>query len=744
MSKESVTDKKNNQTVFSLKPIVRQLAVVGALSLNILSADVLAFGSCTGGGNNFTCSGGPAFDLVEVGDPMVTTLLSIKLEPDFSAQDGLHITNGGNITYTDSGNELSTSAGSALTIQTINTPSNVTATVSGQVTGGTQQNNFGILSSGAAGIHTWNINGKVQGTSAAMFVEPNGGTSIININDGAIVQNTSGLSSAPALTSNHTFITGISASKKVNIQAGGQMVGSVNLKAQDKIEIVIDNQGTWNTAGSVNNFTLNNIPSNDGTHINNSGLINAAGATFTGLTSFTNSGTLSLTNNQTGNTTISGEYIGQGGTIEIDTVLGGDNPTADKLILQDTSGTSSVLVHNQGGQGAQTQKGIQIIQVNGTSGATFTLAQRVRVNGFEYKLFKGSAKQTDDGSWYLRSGPDGGGGGNDPDDPNDTDLNDSNRSYPEIGAYLGNQVVAQAMFMHQSHTRVGQTPNSAGNYRVSSTPLGWARIQAGRIESQGAQGTFSNKANTTVLLFGQDFARGSINGQDRWAVGVIAGTGYGKTSAHAKGNDVEATGKVTGYNLGIYGTWFANAQQNEGMYIDGWLQHGWYKNKVSAPLAADTKYNARNLAASIEMGYAVAVGQNQSHQFIIEPQAQLIYMHYRGNDIHEETDTTFNHKNGGHAVTRVGARISAQPLLAQSTLQPFAELNWWNGSGAKTITLNNTDISSDIPNNRVELKAGLEGSIAKNWQLWGQIGGTWGKNSYQSYQGTLGVKYNWK
>ncbi|WP_410315904.1 autotransporter outer membrane beta-barrel domain-containing protein [Klebsiella pneumoniae] len=54
-------------------------------------------------------------------------------------------------------------------------------------------------------------------------------------------------------------------------------------------------------------------------------------------------------------------------------MLGDDNAVTDKLIINgNTSGISSVLVNNIGGNGAQTLNGIEIISVNGESDGVFT------------------------------------------------------------------------------------------------------------------------------------------------------------------------------------------------------------------------------------------------------------------------------------------------------------------------------------------------------------------------------------
>src|SRR5262249_39800068 len=78
--------------------------------------------------------------------------------------------------------------------------------------------------------------------------------------------------------------------------------------------------------------------------------------------------------NSIGTLTIAGNYVGNGGTLEIEAEPGGDASAADRLVVTgDTSGSTNVRVINVGGTGAQTVAGIKVVDVGGTSAGTFTL-----------------------------------------------------------------------------------------------------------------------------------------------------------------------------------------------------------------------------------------------------------------------------------------------------------------------------------------------------------------------------------
>jgi autotransporter-associated beta strand protein/T5SS/PEP-CTERM-associated repeat protein len=116
--------------------------------------------------------------------------------------------------------------------------------------------------------------------------------------------------------------------------------------------------------------------------------------------------------NSIGQLTVNGDFIGAGGTLEIETVLGDDSSATDKLIVTgNTSGQTNVRVLNDGGAGAPTTDGIKIIEVGGTSSGTFDLLgdyihmgeQAVVAGAYAYKIKKGRVSTPSDGDWYLRS-----------------------------------------------------------------------------------------------------------------------------------------------------------------------------------------------------------------------------------------------------------------------------------------------------------------------------------------------------
>src|SRR5690606_1967212 len=140
---------------------------------------------------------------------------------------------------------------------------------------------------------------------------------------------------------------------------------------------------------------------------NGSGIYNLSG-------NLVNAGTVNLQNTAPGDIVhVQGNYVGNDGTLQLDTVLGDDSSATDRLIVEgDTSGSSQLAINNTGGAGAETlADGIQVVQVNGLSNGSFNLlgdydqgGQPAIVAGaYAYKLYQGGVSDPADGSWYLRS-----------------------------------------------------------------------------------------------------------------------------------------------------------------------------------------------------------------------------------------------------------------------------------------------------------------------------------------------------
>ncbi|HDX0825810.1 TPA: autotransporter outer membrane beta-barrel domain-containing protein, partial [Stenotrophomonas maltophilia] len=128
------------------------------------------------------------------------------------------------------------------------------------------------------------------------------------------------------------------------------------------------------------------------------------------LVEMVNAGRIDLTGTGAGDVfTVRGNYRGDGGGLYLRTVLGADNSTSDRLVIDGGSatGTTGIGVLNAGGSGAATlADGILVVQaLNGgrTAPGAFSLFAPVAAGAYEYFLFKGGVSAGTSENWYLRS-----------------------------------------------------------------------------------------------------------------------------------------------------------------------------------------------------------------------------------------------------------------------------------------------------------------------------------------------------
>lgn len=474
------------------------------------------------------------------------------------------------------------------------------------------------------------------------------------------------------------------------------------------------------------------------------------------LNRFVNSGLIDLTeNNQAGDVLIisgggtagiygGGQYVSNGGTLALDTVLneGGVNSLSDILVLDDAvTGTSAtkLAINHVSGEGALTQgNGIKLVEVLGTSDSNaFTLSAPVKAGRYEYVLNQGATDQ----NWYLSNTespvvvpP------VDPTNPStprpEEDLKPIYNS--DIGSYLANQTAATQMFMHSLHDRAGEPQYTEGLKQEGRVPSVWLRLVANHTKSEAVGGYFDQRANSSVLHLGGELAQWSSSGESRFHIGVMGA--YGKTETHATGSYTKnrSNGKVDGYGTGAYLTWFENESLPTGAYVDAWSMYGWFNNEVNG----SNKYDSNTWTNSVEAGYASIVTEGERFQWMIEPQVQVVYTHYSADNYRDTNGLDVSGNDASGITTRLGARTYMRNKVDKNSAQPFIEVNWLYGDAKNSLDFNGQSMSEDTPKHKFETKFGLQGEVTDGLQVYSHIGLQWGKDSYERSEAQIGVKYS--
>ncbi|EBD2243550.1 fibronectin-binding autotransporter adhesin ShdA [Salmonella enterica] len=550
--------------------------------------------------------------------------------------------------------------------------------------------------------------------------------------------------------------------------AGDGTIGEVG--SQQAVNVASDA-----TFGGSNGTTVNGKVTNEGTLV--FGDSEETGAIFTLNGDLINMGTMTSGSSSStpGNTLyVDGNYTGNGGSLYLNTVLGDDDSATDKLVITgDASGTTDLYI-NGIGDGAQTTNGIEVVDVGGVSTSdAFVLKNEVNASLYTYRLYWNES----DNDWYLASkaqsddddsggddtpsdGGDDGGNVTPPDDGGDggnvtppDDGGDGGDVTPpdhggdvapqyraDIGAYMGNQWMARNLQMQTLYDREGS------QYRNADGSV-WARFKAGKAESEAVSGNIDMDSNYSQFQLGGDILAWG-NGQQSVTVGVMASYINADTDSTgnrgADGSQFTSSGNVDGYNLGVYATWFADAQTHSGAYVDSWYQYGFYNNSVESGDAGSESYDSTANAVSLETGYRYDIALSNGNTVSLTPQAQVVWQNYSADSVKDNYGTRIDGQDGDSWTTRLGLRVDGKLYKGSRTvIQPFAEANWLHTSDDVSVSFDDATVKQDLPANRAELKVGLQADIDKQWSVRAQVVGQTGSNDFGDLNGSLNLRYNW-
>ncbi|MBJ8927697.1 MULTISPECIES: intestinal colonization autotransporter adhesin MisL [Citrobacter] len=462
--------------------------------------------------------------------------------------------------------------------------------------------------------------------------------------------------------------------------------------------------------------------------------------------------------------TINEDFTGNGGKLVFNTVLNDDASETDKLkVLGNTAGNAFVAVNNIGGTGAQTVEGIEIIEVAGNSDGTFEKAGRIVAGAYDYNVVqKGS-------NWYLTSFIPAPPDPEDPDpvDPHDPDPVDpdpvdpiipepeipvappvTEQQYrPEAGSYLANNYAANTLFMTRLHDRLGETQYIdmlTGEKKVTSM---WMRNVGAHTRFKDGSGQLKTQSNSYVMQLGGDLAQWSSDGLDRWHLGAMAGYANSQNRTQSSLTGYHSRGQVTGYSVGLYGTWYANDADKTGTYVDTWMLYNWFDNKVMGQEQATEKYKSSGITASVEAGYSFKLGENERNSYWLQPKAQVVWMDVQADSHREANGTRVKDNTDGNLMTRLGVKafINGHNAIDDGKsreFQPFVEANWIHNTQTTRVKMD--DVSNDMrgTKNIGELKVGVEGQITPRLNVWSNVAQQIGDKGYSDTRGMLGVKYN--
>ncbi|WP_329842139.1 autotransporter outer membrane beta-barrel domain-containing protein [Stenotrophomonas sepilia] len=506
----------------------------------------------------------------------------------------------------------------------------------------------------------------------------------------------------------------------LNVDAS-QLQGTLRADATSQLHAKLKNGAVLN--GAMTNVTSATL---------DSATWNMTGNSTVGALSLGN-GTVALGDGSAFHTlNVAGNFSGADGTIIFNTVLAGDDAATDKLIIGgDTSGSANVRVNNVGGAGAQTDKGIELIQVGGASNGQFNLAGRAVGGQYEYFLHKGTGA---DGNWYLRSQL--------PTQPDpcvvDPTLPECNPEIPdpvlrpEPGAYLANLQAAQTMF------RLGYHDRNAGQ----NSGRAWARVDGSRNGFDAVSRQLDIRGNSQALTVGADLWRHDSGS----SVGVMLSSGNASSTSTNELTGYYARGKVKGEALGIYGTWRGGngADPYAGFYVDGSLQRAQFRNRVEGIGLDAERYDSRAWQGAVETGYAFRVGGASNGGIYLEPQLQVGYSRWDSNRHTEANGTVVSTENANGVFGRAGLRLSGVTRWGNGTaeVQPYLAANWLHTRAESQIRMDDEIADARVPRSRGEFSGGASVKFSNGIGAWGGLS-LQKASGYHQTSAQVGVSYSW-
>lgn len=533
---------------------------------------------------------------------------------------------------------------------------------------------------------------------------------------------------------------------QIAIDNTGTMTGFMDLLGQGQAKV--DNSGTWDMSGYTSNFGENTAKN---TLVNNGLLITAnadnvaSKSVFNKVGTFTNAGIMTMENGRAGDTTeINGNFIGNKGTLVLNTALDGDNSATDKLIIKGAAtGSTEVQVKNVGGLGAKTVNGIQIIQtVTSESADTFYLKDNyITAGAFDYSLnLKKSEVNANDVSdnWYLESKL-----------AKTTVANQATREpyinseqpvyTPDVGSYLAIATMGNTLFTSRLEDREGashfqQLENDKANV--------WIRTYGAHSKFRSMSDQLRTSGNSFVTQIGAGLV--SLGDEDQYNIGVMGGYAYYDGKTRSELTQRESKAQIDGYSLGLYSTWYAHPVEKRGAYIDTWILWNNFKNTVNSADKNQYQFDSSGVTASIEAGGDYLLNKNSHKNWWIQPQAQVIY---QGVDVDNFIDAQGQNILGrsDNLQARMGVKtyLAIETRLGKGTsYRPFLALNYIYNTTPYSVEVSHTNYANTSAKNLGEIKLGLEGHVTKNSQVWVNASYISGHSRNQTYQGNIGWKYN--
>lgn len=488
------------------------------------------------------------------------------------------------------------------------------------------------------------------------------------------------------------------------------------------------------------------------------------------LVTVINAGTIDLTNggaNPNDRFVVMGHYVGSGGRLNLQTVLGNDSSPSDRLVISGAgataTGSTTINVTNLGGFGALTTgDGIRVVGTAGgatTAAGAFALPAPIAAGIYEYQLFRGGVTAGTANDWFLRSHipgptpippdppdptpptPDPG-----PTPPPDPPAPTPRPSIPIIRPEIPGYMIAPAMAREVGLAAIGTFHDRRGDQSLLAgqgvARSAWLRVfggtqkQATGVPIPGTSFVLAPEFSGHVwgVQVGLDlWAVDRPTGQDRFGVFYTHTGASGDTIGNTLALFRNASGelKTNGDSVGVYWTHIGHT----GWYTDAVALHTWLGGSSSSRRGIGANINGTALGVSLEGGYPIPVNAG----WRLEPQAQLIWQRV------DLDDTADRFSRIGYGATdsfaaRFGVRLEGTMRLGAIAYQPHFGVNvWHNFSGDYAVVFNTLPVTTNGSGTSLELVTGVVATLTANVSAYAQV--SYATNLNDELRRTLGGRF---
>ncbi|MBB5413898.1 outer membrane autotransporter protein [Paraburkholderia sp. HC6.4b] len=483
--------------------------------------------------------------------------------------------------------------------------------------------------------------------------------------------------------------------------------------------------------------------------------LNSYGQTVAGLA---NGGTIRF--GETAGTTlnVTGDYVGNGGLLAMNTELGDSSSLTDLLhVSGSTSGSTGVQVTNTGGLGAQTTgDGIKLVQVDGASNGQFSQVGQVQAGAYEYTLYKGGVGvDASSGDWYLRSTLESPPRSQDEEsDPAAPVMEGPSSSGAPVAYRPGavGYVMTPQLDVNYGFAMLGRLDQRVGDVPDAVRPSGenangvWGRVHAWSADTD-ALSRFSADTRSVFAQFGKDWTLSPPSTGGSMHAGITATFGNASMNFSDESRGRADLDTATGS---------AETQvQALGGYFTRYLTNGAYSDSVVQVAHFHNRYNDNGGNAPGQNGFSLSVSEEVGRPFQIaslpvafEPQAQLMYQYMHlgafSDNVSAISSTVTNALRG-----RLGFRIITEDMVNESgtsKARPYLTANVLHDFLAPgQTTVGETPFNVNFARTWMEFGLGVTATFGKRGEFYAAMdyNHSLGGQTAHGVSGNGGYRYSW-